>query len=211
MIRILAVDTTGDHGSIALAEDAKVVEEAALESPDGFAHVLFGEMERMLARRGLDWKSIDIFAAAAGPGAFTGVRVGLAAVKGLAEAAGRKVMAVSNLQALAWFGTKPLRGVVIDARRGDVFGAVYDDRLQIIGEEVVMPLDRWLAALPPGEIEFISAGVAIPASLPVRQAPRQIARAVAAIAASRIEAALDPAEIDANYVRRSDAELRWKE
>ena len=211
MNRILAVDTTGDCGSIALAEDARVVEEVALESPDGFAHILFGEMEKLLARRGLDWKSIDLFASAAGPGAFTGVRVGLAAVKGLAEAAGRKVIAVSNLHALAWFGTRPLRAAVIDARRGDVFGAVYNDRLELLGEEAVMPLDAWLAALPPGDIEFITSGVSIPITAPVMQAPRMLAGAIAEIAASRIESARDPAEIDANYVRRSDAELRWKE
>ena len=211
MSRILAVDTTGDGASIALAEDARVVEEAALESADGFAHVLFGEMEKLLARHGLDWKAIDVFAAAAGPGAFTGVRVGLAAVKGLAEAAGRRVIGVSNLQALAWFGNGPLRAVAIDARRGDIFGAVYDNRLELVTPETVMPIDEWLTTLPAGEIEFITSGVAIPVDAPVKQAPRRIAGAVARIAAARIGSALDPAEVDANYVRRSDAELRWKE
>lgn len=210
--RILAVDTTGEHGSIALAEDARLIEEVALESSDGYAHVLFGALEQLLARHGLDWKTIDVFASASGPGAFTGVRVGLAAVKGLAEAAGRKVIPVSNLQALAWFGSGPLRATAIDARRGDIFGAVYGDTLDLLCPEVVMPLDAWLATLPAGELEFISAGVALPAGVgAVRETPRLLAGAIAGIAASRLHLALDPAAVDANYVRRSDAELRWKD
>ena len=49
MARILAIDTTGDSGSLALIENGSVIEEVALESPDGFAHVLFGEIEHLLA------------------------------------------------------------------------------------------------------------------------------------------------------------------
>jgi tRNA threonylcarbamoyladenosine biosynthesis protein TsaB len=209
---ILAVDTTREIGSIALAEGDRVMEEVALESPDGFAHILFGEMEKLLARHGLDWRSIDVFACASGPGAFTGVRVGLAAVKGLAEATGRRVIAISNLRALAWFGTGPMRAAVIDARRGDVFGAVYDAALEPVTEETVAPLEEWLRSLPAGEIDFVSAGVALAGSRP---APALLAGAIAQIAASRMERgrdqARDPVEIDANYVRRADAELRWKE
>jgi tRNA threonylcarbamoyladenosine biosynthesis protein TsaB len=209
--RILAVDTTSECGSIALIENTMLVEEAPLESRDGFAHVLFGEMERLLARHGLDWKAIDVFASASGPGAFTGVRVGLAAVKGLAEATGRKVIAISNLQALAWFGSRPLRATVLDARRGEIFGAVYNASLDLVSGEVVMPLDRWLASLPSGDLEFVTSSVSIPTTAPVIEAPRWLAGAVGEVAASRMALARDPADIDANYVRRSDAELLWKE
>ncbi len=69
---------------------------------------------------------VDCFAAASGPGSFTGVRVGLACVKGLAEALGKPAVAVSNLRAIASFGTAPWRAVVLDARRGEIYGAVYD-------------------------------------------------------------------------------------
>jgi tRNA threonylcarbamoyladenosine biosynthesis protein TsaB len=212
---ILAVDTTSENGSVALLKGEAVMEEIALESSDGFAHVLFPALEKLLARHGMDWRSIDVFACASGPGAFTGVRVGLAAVKGLAEATGRKVIAVSNLQALAWFGTAPLRATLMDARRGDIFGAVYSAALEVVCAEVVMPLEEWLRTLPAGEMEFISAGISLEVGDgvrdPVKQAPRLLAGAIARIAASRLEAARDPAEIDANYVRRSDAELRWKD
>jgi tRNA threonylcarbamoyladenosine biosynthesis protein TsaB len=215
MTRILAIDTTGDRGSLALVEDNSVIEEAVLESPDGFAHVLFGEIERMLARRALSLNQIDLFAAASGPGSFTGVRVGLTAAKGLGEATGRKVVAVSNLQALASFGTRALRAVVIDARRGEIYGAVYDAGLNLVCDEVVIPYDTWLATLPSGDLEFITSGFLVTGAEPARviQAPRALAGAIGKIAAARFEKGLaqDPAAIDANYVRRSDAELLWKE
>lgn len=198
--RLLAIDTTSESGSIALAEGDRLLEEVALRSPDGFAHILFSEIVQLLERHGLRIADIEGFAAAAGPGAFTGVRVGLTAAKGLAEATGRKVAAVSNLQAVAWFGTKPLRGPVIDARRGEIFGAVYDADLRLVAPEVVMKLEDWSQTLPPG-VEVIAGD------------QRNLAGAVARIAAQRFAAGLgqDPAEIDANYVRRSDAELMWRD
>jgi tRNA threonylcarbamoyladenosine biosynthesis protein TsaB len=171
-----------------------------MDSPDGFAHVMFPEIEALLAKHKLTIRDIEGFAAAAGPGSFTGVRVGLTAAKGLAEATGRKVVAVSNLQAIASFGTRALRAPVIDARRGDIFGAVYDAGLRLVAPEVVMKLEDFLSTLP-ADAEVI------------RDAPKRLAGAIARIAAGRLEAGLgqDPAEIDANYVRRSDAELMWRD
>jgi tRNA threonylcarbamoyladenosine biosynthesis protein TsaB len=135
-------------------------------------------------------------------------------VKGLAEANGRKAVAVSNLQALAFFGSRALRATVLDARRGEIYGAVYDAGLRIVEEEAVMPLDVWLASLPAGEIEIVTPGFVLPAQPhPVVQAPRALAGAIGQIAARRFaeDLALDPAQIDANYVRRSDAELLWRD
>jgi tRNA threonylcarbamoyladenosine biosynthesis protein TsaB len=196
---ILAFDTTSALGSIALADRGSVIELVEVRSPDGFAHVLFPEIEALLARHGLQWKQLEGFAAAAGPGAFTGVRVGLTAAKGLAEATGRQVVAVSNLLALAAFGTAALRAPVIDARRGEIFGAVYDAELRLVREEIVMKLEDWTATLPEGA-EIV-------------RGERALAGAVACIAMERFAAGLgqDPAAVDANYVRRSDAELMWRD
>jgi tRNA threonylcarbamoyladenosine biosynthesis protein TsaB len=201
-------------GSIALVGDHGLIEEVILDSPDGFAHVLFDEIEHLLERHDLQVGQIDAFASASGPGSFTGVRVGLTAVKGLAEATGRKAIAVSNLEALASYGSRPLRAAVLDARRGEVYGGVYDDRLQIVQREVVARLPVWLAALPAGDLEIVTQGFAlVGASAPVIQAPRVLAGSIGRIAFDRFLAGevLDPSEIDANYVRRSDAELLWKD
>jgi tRNA threonylcarbamoyladenosine biosynthesis protein TsaB len=213
-LRVLAIDTTGDVGSIALAGEGGLIEEVVLDSPDGFAHVLFNEIELLLERHSLNFWEIAAFASASGPGSFTGLRVGLTAAKGLAEATGRKVIAVSNLQALAWYGSRPLRAVVLDARRGEVYGGVYNAALQLVQEEVVAKLPVWLACLPQGELEIVTHGFPLGLGTPpIVQAPRALAGSIGRIAFERLltGAALDPAEIDANYVRRSDAELLWKD
>ena len=219
---ILAVDTTHEFGSLALLEGTEVVEEVLLHAPEGFGQVLFGRLAELLDRRGRAIQEMDCFAAASGPGSFTGVRIGLACVKGLAEATGKLVAAVSNLEALATFGTGPLRAVVMDARRGEVYGAVYNQRGEAILPETVMPFTAWLRSLPEGEIEFVSTDFSpFAAALAgtrferagIATAPRALAAAVGRIACLRLRAgrAADPAAIDANYVRRSDAALFWKE
>ncbi len=196
MTLVLAVDTTQEHGSVALARGGELLEEVTIHSPSGFAHVLYGHLRELLDRCGERLDEIDFFAAAAGPGSFTGVRVGLACVKGLAEALGKPAAAVSNLQALATFGNAPLRAPVIDARRGEIYGAVYDQSGVLVMPEVVMKLEDWRRTLPPG------------AELIGNDPPRALAAAVARLAPGQ---ARDPAALDANYVRRSDAELFWKE
>jgi tRNA threonylcarbamoyladenosine biosynthesis protein TsaB len=208
---ILAVDTTREHGSLALVRGGEVLGEVAIHAPEGFSQILYGELERLFERYGVRTGDVACFAAAAGPGSFTGVRVGLACVKGLAEAAGRPAVAVSNLEALARCGTQPVRAAVMDARRGEIYGAVYDAHGRIVSPEVVAPLDAWLAALPSGVDEFIS-GDDLPVPRLVR-APPALAAVIAVIARDRFLGghAQDPAELDANYVRRSDAEVLWKE
>jgi tRNA threonylcarbamoyladenosine biosynthesis protein TsaB len=211
---LLAVDTTSESGSIAVADSQRLMEEVRLDAPGGYAHVLFDEIVRLLARHGLGLQDIDGFASAAGPGSFTGVRVGLTAVMGLAEANRRKAVAVSNLEALAFFGSRPLRAPLIDARRGEIYGAVYDAESHIVQPETVMPIAAWIAGLPQGDLEIVTNGLALPVQPhPHVHAPPALAGAIAQIAVRRFSEglAMDPAQIDANYVRRSDAELHWRD
>lgn len=199
---ILSLDTTSEYGSLALTGGSGTVAEVAIHAPEGFGHILFEEVAGLLARAGVKLADIACFAATSGPGSFTGVRVGLAAVKGLAEALNKPVVAVSNLQALAWFGTAPLRATVLDARRGEIYGAVYDARLALVQPETVMKQSAWTETLPASGAELVE-----------MVAGRVLAGAVGRIAWDRWRAGLasDPATVDANYVRRSDAELFWKE
>ena len=211
MTRIVAIDTTSDFGSLALVEDGQVLEEVLLHSPDGFAHILFPQLVRLMDRHGWQFEAVTGYAAAAGPGSFTGVRVGLTAAKGLAETSGRKAAAISNLQAMASFGTGALRAPFFDARRGEVYGALYDSMLGVTRSEIAMPIGAWLASLP-REAELLTPDplpfAAALAALAVTRTPRALAGAVGRLAAARL---VDPIELDANYVRRSDAELNWKD
>jgi tRNA threonylcarbamoyladenosine biosynthesis protein TsaB len=215
---ILAVDTTNEFGSLALARGGELIEELPLHAPTGFAHVLYQALTALLRGHHLAVADVDCFAAASGPGSFTGVRIGLACVKGLAEALGKPAVAVSNLQALSTFGSAPWRGVVLDARRGEIYGAVYDSGARVVSPEVVAKFPDWLSTLPSGEIEFISReSIALQPMLVgtsfqsarVTIAPRSLAAAIARVALTTPPC--DPAALDANYVRRPDAELLWKE
>jgi tRNA threonylcarbamoyladenosine biosynthesis protein TsaB len=216
---ILAVDTTHEFGSVALASGDRTMEEILMHAPAGFGHVLYGHLGQLLARHQVKPDAIDCFAAAAGPGSFTGVRVGLACIKGLAEAVGKPAVAVGNLEAMAAFGTAPLRAVVMDARRGEVYGAVYDQCGRLLAPEIVARFSAWLEGLPDG-VEFVStdfapfrAGMAGTRfqDAAVVTAPRGLAASIARIAQVRLARgeACDPALLDANYVRRPDAELSW--
>jgi tRNA threonylcarbamoyladenosine biosynthesis protein TsaB len=209
---ILSIDTTHEFGSLALTRDGTLVEEVPLDSPDGFGHVLFAHLDALLQRHECPVDRIDCFATAVGPGSFTGVRIGIACIKGLAEATGKPVVGVSNLEAIATFGTRPLRAAVLDARRGEIYGAVYDAEGRLVQDEVVAKLPVWLAGLPDC-VEFISTDFTQMGDAPVTPAPSALAAAIGRIAHRRLEAgqAIDPALLDANYVRRSDAELLWKE
>ena len=111
-VTILALDTTSEFGSLAVRANGETVAELALHSSEGFAHLIFPAIEQLLTEAGVRLAEIDCFAAASGPGSFTGVRVGLSAVKGLAEAMGKPAAGVSNLRALSSFGNLPLRAVV---------------------------------------------------------------------------------------------------
>jgi tRNA threonylcarbamoyladenosine biosynthesis protein TsaB len=200
MARILAIDTTGDPGSAALIEDDRIVEEVSLRAPDGFSPVIFGAIQELLQSHGWPLESVDCFAGASGPGSFTGVRVCLTAIKGLAEATGKPAIAISNLQALALHATGDIRAVWLDARRGEIYGGLFDSQLEPLAEEVVGPMERWQNSLPPNAA--ILQGGEIP-----------LAGAIGRIAMGRYRSGdrPDPASLDANYVRRSDAELFWKE
>lgn len=222
MALILSLDTTGEFGGVALLEDERMLEEVPLHAPEGYGHILFGVIARLLEGHGRKLGDVDCFAAASGPGSFTGVRIGLAAVKGLAEVTGKPVAAVSSLRALAWFGSAPLRATLLDARRGEIYGAVYDAALQpILGEKVNRFAD-WIVVLPDGDIEFICPHFAPFSSAlagtrfenaKVVETQRSMASPVAHIAAASYAAGMleDSLTVDANYIRRSDAERFWKD
>jgi tRNA threonylcarbamoyladenosine biosynthesis protein TsaB len=177
---ILAIDTAHERGSIALVSPGGVIEEAPILAPDGFSQLLFGEIESLLARHRLPIERIAAFAAGRGPGSFTGLRVGLAAAKGLAEATGKPAFGLSNLAALASFGTLPKRAPFFDARRGDVYAATPD------GEERVLPFRDFLSLLPPGAQLIGFDFDAFPAGgHPHLLVPRELAAAVGALAPTR--------------------------
>lgn len=126
-MRILAVDTTSAHGSLAILDEGRLV--AARGAAQRFRHAerLLPTIDETLNELDLGLEAIEGFAVAVGPGSFTGLRIGIATLEGLAFATGRPVMGVSALEAMA-FRFRYRDGLVaafVDAYRGEIYGQVF--------------------------------------------------------------------------------------
>jgi tRNA threonylcarbamoyladenosine biosynthesis protein TsaB len=135
-VRVLAIDTTTVRASVALVTDGELDAEARVRSTDGHSRWLMEAVRFVLDVRGLKAAAVDLFAVTLGPGSFTGVRVGLSTVQGLALATGRPCAGVCSLDVVASLGAAKGQTVValVDAFRDEVFAGVYADdgrRLQM--------------------------------------------------------------------------------
>ena len=224
---ILALDTTHPRGSLALARDGEILEAVPVEAPDGFGHVIFQEIEALLGRYQMKLADIDCYAAASGPGSFTGIRVGLSVVKSLAEAHRKTVVPVSNLLAIAAAaeGGGEYLCPVMDARRGEVYAAVYDRQLRPVVPETAATWAALLRLLGEREVTFaatdaelFSGAAAAPLDAGSYRGKRVVVSPLLALPIARLAAArqaegtaLAPEAVEANYVRRADAELKWRD
>ncbi len=191
---ILALDTTTDLTSVALRKDGVTVVEEVLETTDGQSHVIYQMIQTVLDGAAVKLSEVDCFASAIGPGSFTGVRICVAAAKGLADALAKPAVGISNLRALATFGTAALRNPILDARRGQIYTAIYRADSTLESGELVVAAAEWKVA---PDVEQIS--VKIP-----------LAAAIAMCAdLDGPETWHDPALLDAHYLRRADADSMW--
>ena len=213
---ILAIDTSWKQGSVALARgDARSFEliEMAPVAGGTFSAQLIPEISALLARRKIGKDEIEGFGAASGPGSFTGLRVGLAAVKALAEVLKKPVAAVSVLEALAVASGATGRVIAaLDAGRAEAYVGEYElgdggaTRVQesLVGQEE-------LAALVAGygKATAVTPDEVIAKLLDARKVVRPQSDAIARLALKKILAGetVAPEELDANYIRRSDAEI----
>jgi tRNA threonylcarbamoyladenosine biosynthesis protein TsaB len=127
---VLALDTTTRGGSAALVQDDRIVVERPGDAARTHTERLPQELAAVLAEAGVSPSAVDLLAVASGPGAFTGLRIGLAAVQGLAVALDRPVAAVSAFEAHAWLALRARPhaaaiGVWLEATRGEVFAALH--------------------------------------------------------------------------------------
>ena len=234
---ILAIDTSGKQGSVALARaDAKSFQliESAPVAGGTFSAQLVPQIAELLTRNNLRKENVDAFAAASGPGSFTGLRVGLAAIKALAEILQKPIVAVSVLEAIAahalqlqvaaWEAdAKATVAALLDAGRGEVFVGEYKfgSPLPFCVEEKLMRPEEFAA-----EIEQTAQKLAILTPDPhlietlkklVRDSclmwphiiPRPTSADVARIGLDKLLAGktVSVEALDANYIRRSDAEM----
>ncbi len=126
-MNILGIETSTQTGSVALLSEGGLVAQYTLNIQETHSERMMATVDRVLKDAGIALSALDGFALSIGPGSFTGLRIGLAAVKGLAFAAGRPVAAVPTLQALAWnlpYCAHPVCPM-LDARKNEVYAAIW--------------------------------------------------------------------------------------
>ena len=223
-MKILAIDTSGPFAGAALMEDGFVTHEIAACHGLTHSQTAMPMLDQALASAGLTAKDIDLFAAVAGPGSFTGVRIGGCAAKGLAHACGKKVVAVDALEALAVgaFGFKGVICPILDARRSQVYCAAFRFEKGDLPERLLpddaLPLTEFLARLPEDEpclflgdglkVHFPAVSRILGSRAVAAPAPIAFIRPSAAchIAEKRMNEAVEPMALEPIYLRAPQAE-----
>lgn len=221
---ILTVDTSTPAGSVALSRGETLLGEVLLHLKGTHTDRLLGSVQWLLSEAGLTVGEIDAFGAVVGPGSFTGLRVGVATVKGLAYAAGKPVVPVSSLAALAMQTAGCCCPVcaLIDARKKEVYAGLFawrEDGPALVGAERVLPPETLLSDLS-GEVLFVGSGAVLYQSLIRRclgerahfspwalQAPRASCAAVLALSGLRAGRGVPSQALIPRYIRPSEAEL----
>lgn len=218
---ILGVDTSWKQGSIALVHEKAGGSETIEVQPIAggtFSAQLIPQLARMLSNHGLSKQDLGGFAAASGPGSFTGLRIGLTAVKALAEILHRPIAAVSVLEALALEANREgLVTVLLDAGRSEVFLGTYDvaKGRAVKREEVLLTQEKLLARMERHKEGLVVAPdesifeLLRKHSLPAKRMERPGSESIARIGLGKIARGevVTVDELDANYIRRSDAEI----
>lgn len=239
---VLAIDTTSEHGGVAIFRGHECLSQIPNTSSSGYSVTLFRDVETALSEAGakisrspLGLRDIELFAAATGPGSFTGIRTGLAATQGWATGLGRPVFAVSILEAMIHAGQPETEwaAAMMDARRGELYVQLFrrgvgtnagrfaprSDGVVLRRDSVPLFLQEQLPSASAitcisceqdAEAEALRRGLAD--SFGWKKVPDFLAASIARLAVEAVQRgeSQTPAQIDACYIRRSDAELNWK-
>ena len=190
---ILALDAAGPACSAALWRDGAIAAYRRLPMQRGHAEALMPLLLDVLAEAGLGFADLGEIAVGVGPGSFTGIRIALAAARGVGLAADLPVHGVDSFSAVAAALPQPPRPgeallVVIDSKREALFGQYYDEALTPLGEPHVLAPEALLAVRPPGPLLIAGDGASLlPAAAAARVAEGE--QAVDARAIARLTAA----------------------
>lgn len=233
MVIVLSLDTCDVRGSVALLREDVLLASANHDSDDDYSSWLLPAVDSVLRNADIHMADVDAYGVAAGPGSFTGVRVGLTTVKAWSEVYGKPIAAVSRLEAIACSAPAGSNYVAAfaDARRGHVFGAIYrrhDKILQRLGEEFVIAPSRFVSmAVELAGAEKIAWTTTIAEGLSGTEEWRSrekfgeetqivspfLAPKIGQMAARQLASGQSTGslELDANYLRRADAQFSWND
>ncbi len=222
-MKTLAADTSTPVNTVAICNGERIVAEAVVDCGRAHAERLMSTVDWVLREAGMDLHDLDLLAVSAGPGSFTGLRIGVAAWKGLALATGKPMVAVPTLDAMTRLGAFRDATVVVllDAKMKEVFGAVYrfeGGARTKLGVDRVAAVESFLDGLPEDTI-FLGDGAELyreriatrmPAACvlgPAFRAPRAGAVCAEALALLASGCKTDAAQIVPVYLRMSQPEV----
>ena len=227
----LALDTSETRGSVVVRRDGRNVAVRLHGGTADYSSWLLRVAEEALREAAATMDSVELLAVSTGPGSFTGVRVGLATVKAWAEVYGKRVVGVSRLESMA--RVEDRRGLVAasyDAQRGQIFGGLYqwvEGAMKAVENEMVTAPGAFVAFVDEhagaDRVQWVSLDPQMLTSAEkwsnrerrgdrLIACPADVASLVGDLAEERAkrDEFTDVLELDANYVRRSDAEILWK-
>lgn len=228
-MRILAIDSSGLVATVALLEDSSMIAEYTMNYKKTHSQTLLHMIDEIIQQTDFDKNSIDAIAVAAGPGSFTGLRIGCATAKGLGLALEKPIIPVPTVDGLAYnmAGVSKLVCPLMDARRNQVYTAAYevkDGRLvEVIKEEPMDIKDLIDKVIGLGkQILFLGDGVAVyrdileehlkdKAFFAKEHNMVQRASSLAVLAKDKWEQRVSAKEFHLEYLRASQAEREWKE
>lgn len=160
-MNILALDTSSPVASAAVMSDGVLLGEYVVNNGKTHSQILMPMISDLLLKTGIDVSDIDVFATSLGPGSFTGLRIGIATAKALAQVGKKEIIGISALDGLCANVTVQkdvLVCPIVDARRGNVYNAVYKDGVKIIDDRLI-PLDTILEDLKNSKVIFLGDGI----------------------------------------------------
>jgi tRNA threonylcarbamoyladenosine biosynthesis protein TsaB len=233
-MHFVLVDTADARGCVGLFRDGQLLTVDPHPAEADFSSWLLPAVHRLLSQNALSLSNLDGYAVCSGPGSFTGLRVGLTTLKAWAEVCQKPIVAVSRLESLAAGApvaatrAAPYTAAFLDARRSQVFAALYNQQGLPVEPESVIDLGNFLL-----RADSVCGNAAIlwrtPDARLLEDLPQWASRQANGDTLERVQPPFaaelgalahrkflsgqttDPISLDANYVRRSDAELLWKD
>lgn len=226
-MKVLALETATKAGSIAIADEEAFIGEVKLDVSKAHAERVMDYIAWLLKSANVSINEIDAFAVSIGPGSFTGLRIGLSTIKGLAFSKKKPIVPVSTLDAMARrlpfsaYNICPM----LDARKDEVYTALYkwenNTCMKIIPETAIEPVEFIKTIKGPtifmgdGAIKYkdiISEILKADAFFPSSSFMSPSASSVAEIALEKLSAGIetDPISLTPFYIRKAEAEIRWK-
>ncbi len=235
---IFSIDTSTRVGSLALLRDGQVLGEVSSQEETPHSTRLFRDLDILKSKAPFELSDVDLFAVASGPGSFTGLRIGLTAVKAWAEVHKRPIAAISGLEAICAqseviqdrsIAANVIFAPFFDARRGQLFGSFYRSWpeaswLRLLSDESILTAAEFLEL---AKSNAVSAPVRLVSPAPDLLPPALVQEYLPGARIERVSGVLAPTigrlaiaraqrgevvdalRLDANYVRRSDAESKW--